>query len=74
MAEETAAQFAAPVHQCKDCKYFRLDVTDTRQGACLRFPPQWMLMPTPNGLQPASAIPTTRVDNYCGEFAGKLLQ
>lgn len=68
MALETSSVTPA----CKNCKFFRLDFQDTRQGQCTRFPPQPYLVMTPHGPQSMPAFPNVLVSLSCGEYQTKL--
>lgn len=60
--------------RCNQCKYFEINLQDMKQGACHRFPPAWVIVPTPQGLQQACALPLVLAEGACGEFRPKILQ
>lgn len=62
---------------CSSCKFWRerpkfnnhvVSSTKKTNGDCLRFPPQYVLLATPQGLGNAISFPATEEDQICGEF------
>jgi hypothetical protein len=65
---------------CRDCQFWdeQQVLQKTPQGAsriglCLRFPPQVVIVPSPQGILPMAMFPSTQALQACGEFQAKSL-
>ena len=61
---------------CSDCKYYRVDPSNLKQGLCFRYPPTMSVVPqmTPGGVamtKMSSYPPVTGTMEACGECAPK---
>lgn len=53
---------------CASCRFFLLGEPKDEVGHCRRFPPVLIVVND----DPDSALPATRHDEWCGEFARRL--
>lgn len=66
--------------KCKDCKFWLerpiignivIGSKGKKNGNCLRFPPQYVLLATPQGLGSVISFVSTEEDQWCGEYKDK---
>jgi len=65
-------------NSCKTCKFWtphplinnqiNSSVKGKQNDNCLRYPPQYVLLATPQGLGNALSFPSTESDQWCGEY------